>query len=438
MSRGVARAERLEEMARLYLQRAYSDIEMAERLSTPDHRIDRTTVFRDRGELERNLPFDQDAEGRHYINRARYLPNIRVNLCEALSLYLAARRASQQTHSAQKHTANALEKLALTLKQPMTARLVRAADVILRQKADPERDKVFEVVADAWVQGLRLRVRYQGLQATQPYDDTLSPYLIEPSPWSDSVYVIGPSDRLGKIVPYKLDRIQHASLSSERFALPADFDEQELLRHAWGIWRGDGEPVTVKLRFAAGEAARRVQESVWHPLERVTPAEDGGCLWEAPIAEWREMLPWVRGWGAQVEVAEPAELRRELEGEVKKLARMYGITSGTDNGLVAHWRKRDQEAQSLQTHLLETSQLAESFAAKVGLAELGRVLGLLHDFGKASDQYQKYLASADGRINPDEDEYVDAKAQKGKIDHSTAGAQLVHQKLAIRGQAGRF
>lgn len=48
---------------------------------------------------------------------------------------------------------NALEKLAMTLKQPMTARLVKAADVILKQKAQPERDQVFEIVADAWVQG---------------------------------------------------------------------------------------------------------------------------------------------------------------------------------------------------------------------------------------------------------------------------------------------
>jgi predicted DNA-binding transcriptional regulator YafY len=280
MSRGMTRAERLREMERLYFQRAYSDIEMADRLSTPEHRVDRTTVFRDRWELETDIPFAQDEDGRHRIDRAKYLSSIRVDLREALSLYLAARRASQQTHTAQKYAASALEKLALTLKQPMTERLVKAADVILQQKAQPERDKVFEVVADAWVQGLRLRVRYQGLHAKRPYDDMISPYLIEPSPWSDSVYVIGPSDRLGKIVPYKLDRIQHAALTSERFTLPEDFDEQELLRHACGIWRGEGEPETVKLKFAPGEAARRVQESVWHPLEQAMPAEDGGCLWQ--------------------------------------------------------------------------------------------------------------------------------------------------------------
>ncbi len=40
--RGYSRAERLTEMKRLYVQRAFSDAEMAERL-----RVDRTTVYRD-------------------------------------------------------------------------------------------------------------------------------------------------------------------------------------------------------------------------------------------------------------------------------------------------------------------------------------------------------------------------------------------------------
>lgn len=432
----MTRAERLQEMERLYLQRAYSDIEMADRLSAPEHKVDRTTVYRDRIALEGHVPINPDADGRYRIDRTRYLPNIRVNLCEALSLYLAARRASQQTHSAQKHTASALEKLALTLKQPMTERLVKAADVILQQKASPERDKVFEIIADAWVQGHRLRVRYQGLHARQPYDDVISPYLIEPSPWSDSVYVIGPSDRLGKIVPYKLDRIQHAVLTSEQFALPTDFDEQELLRHAWGIWRGDGEPALVKLKFAPGEAARRVQESVWHPLEQVTPTEDGGCLWEAPIAEPREMLPWVRGWGADVEVVGPVGLRRALRREAQRLAEMYEVVA-KKNELLAHIRKSDRETQPLENHLREVSRLAGQFAGKIGLQETGEALGLLHDLGKASREFQNYLLSGEGFLNPDADEYVDPKVKRGKIDHSTAGGQLVCEALWTTGAKER-
>ena len=113
----------------------------------------------------------------------------------------------------------------------------------------------------------KVRVRYQGLKSTGITNHVVSPYLIEPSIWSDSVYVIAYSDTFEKVMPFKIDRIETASLSSESFEIPADFDDQQLLKHAWGIWYGDEEPVTVKLRFNK-DAARRVKESIWHPLEK--------------------------------------------------------------------------------------------------------------------------------------------------------------------------
>jgi CRISPR-associated endonuclease/helicase Cas3 len=37
------------------------------------------------------------------------------------------------------------------------------------------------------------------------------------------------------------------------------------------------------------------------------------------------MLPWIRGWGADVEVSEPEWLRESLMGEVRAMARQYGL-----------------------------------------------------------------------------------------------------------------
>ncbi len=431
---GMTKSERLTEMKRLYVQRAYTDIEMAERLG-----VDRTTVYRDRVELTSEYPIELDAEGRYRIDRSKLLSEIKVNLHEALALYLAARKASRQTRYHQPHAASALEKLAATLRQPMTERLLTSADQLLKQEKDPERIKIIETLTQAWVEQKKVRIRYQRLGSKDFVNHTISPYLIEPSIWSDSVYVIALSDVTEKLIAFRVDRINTAVLSGEEFEIPADFDDQELLKHAWGIWYGDKPPVTVKLRFSA-DVTRRVKESIWHPLEKVTDAEDGGCIWSADVAEWREMLPWIRGWGADCEVLEPRELRDVLMREAHELAKLYNIQiqQSDDDELIAHWRKRDKTAQSLLQHLLETSQLAEQFAAKVGLPEVGKILGLLHDFGKASDKYQKYLRSGEGLINPDNDEYVNYKAEKGKIDHSTAGAQLVYQKLASRGREGKF
>jgi len=325
MGKGMTKSERLAEMKRLYIQRALTDIEMAERLG-----VDRATAYRDRIELTAEYPIEQDDEGRYRIDRARLISEIKVNLHEALTLYLAARKTSRQTRFQQPHAASALEKLAATLRQPMTGRLLKAAERLLKQEKAPERVRVLEILAQAWVEQCKVRIRYQGLKSLGVSNHTISPYLMEPSIWSDSVYVIAYSDVFEKVMPFKVDRIESAVLSGETFEIPEAFDDQQLLKHAWGIWYGEEEPVTVRLRFSA-EAARRVKESIWHPLEEVADGEDGGCLWTAQVAEWREMLPWVRGWGADCEVLEPKELRETLMGEARAMAEIYGWQIGSSS-----------------------------------------------------------------------------------------------------------
>jgi CRISPR-associated endonuclease/helicase Cas3 len=103
---------------------------------------------------------------------------------------------------------------------------------------------------------------------------------------------------------------------------------------------------------------------------------------------------------------------------------------------IAHRRKKDGESQYLCNHLSRVSVLCGQFAAKIGLKEAGRLIGLLHDLGKASDAFDKYIQSATGRIDPDADGYVNAKEQRGKIDHSSAGAQILYRTLSKQGPEG--
>jgi len=101
---------------------------------------------------------------------------------------------------------------------------------------------------------------------------------------------------------------------------------------------------------------------------------------------------------------------------------------------IAHRREKDGESQNLWDHLEETSIFAGQFAEKVGLRELGELIGLFHDLGKASREFDQYIRSAVGLIDPDADEYVDAIDKKGKIDHSSAGAQIIYRKLFDKGR----
>ena len=95
---------------------------------------------------------------------------------------------------------------------------------------------------------------------------------------------------------------------------------------------------------------------------------------------------------------------------------------------IAHVRKADGQPQSLQTHLTETSEIAKLLAAKLDLEQEGELLGLMHDFGKYSHKFQKYIHDETGLFNPDLDA-EESTPNGSKVDHSTAGAQWVYREL---------
>ena len=101
---------------------------------------------------------------------------------------------------------------------------------------------------------------------------------------------------------------------------------------------------------------------------------------------------------------------------------------------IAHVRKLDGLQQLLIDHLLETSTISGQLAAKLNLDLVGELLGLMHDFGKYSRKFQKYLHDETGLLNPDLDD-EESTPNGSKVDHSTAGAQWVYRELRKFGAA---
>ena len=95
---------------------------------------------------------------------------------------------------------------------------------------------------------------------------------------------------------------------------------------------------------------------------------------------------------------------------------------------IAHLRKSYGQIQSVQAHLKETAVLAKVFAQKLNLESAGELLGLMHDFGKYSRKFQKYIHDETGLFNPDLDD-EESTPNGSKVDHSTAGAQWVYREL---------
>jgi len=399
-----------EELVRLYTQpgNGFTDAELGERFG-----VDRTAIYKWRRKLEdTGIEFEQTEYGRWRINREKFVSNIRVNQYEALVLYLATRRLSRNTRLAKRHVQNALEKLALALYKPMTKRLVKAAATVPDHPEAEKREAVLEELVRGWMEQYKVHIRYHGLKSEKATNHTICPYLIEPSPWSDSVYVVAKTNVWDEITPFQLERIEKASLSTEPFAVDARFEEEALFKYAWGIWYSDRTPKMVKLRFTGREAIRRLQESVWHPEQEINSLDDGSVIWSAPISESQEMLPWIRGWGADCEVLAPESLRWKLEREARRLAALYGVAVGDNNPeqFYAHSKPDldESEWQLLIDHLRETAELAFELGEDAGVSELAKAAGTLHDIGKYSKEFQARL-----------------RGSKKPVDHATAGAKEI-------------
>ena len=325
MGRGVGKAERLLQIEALLLvhPEGLTQAEIARRLG-----VHRSTVHRYLPELTQLFALYEADDGRLAIDRDHYLTHVRLTLHEAMALHLAARLMATRTDRHNPHAASALRKLAAALRRfaPLLAHHIAASADVMDDEArrrDPVHLKVLETLAQAWSLGRMVHVRHRHETGrVREYD--LAPYFIEPYAIGRTTHVIGWREPPGALRTFKLERIQDIELTSRHYTIPNEFDPARLLADAWGIWFTEAEPVEVRLHFHP-RVAQRVRETCWHRSERVEEQSDGSLIWRAWVAEVQEMLPWIRGWGADVTVLAPEELRETLAAEARRLAQLYGV-----------------------------------------------------------------------------------------------------------------
>ncbi len=319
-----SRLERIEEIERKLAQhpKGWTTGELAR-----EFHVDPSTIARDLSVLE-SMGTGLIKQGRRYIlDHRRSLHNIKLSLNELLAIYLAVRLLSRHSDEHNPHVVKALEKLADTLraKSPLIARHIeQAATSVRARQTRREYVEALEVLTQGWAEGKKVRLRYRSYTKDEMTERTFSPYFIEPSGIGYACYVIGHDDLRSAIRTLKVERIYDAQLTDERFTIPESFDPQRLLASAWGvIWRDQGE-TEVTLRFSPS-VARRVKESTWHHSQRIEDLPDGSCLFTVKVGSTQELKPWIRGWGASVEVLTPSEFRQEMIEEVKEMVRVYGV-----------------------------------------------------------------------------------------------------------------
>ncbi len=412
MNRAENKASRLLQIENLLLAHpeGLTQAEIARRLG-----VDRSTIHRDLLDVPGHIYED---DGRLKIDRTADLINVRLNLHEALSVHIAARLLATRMDRQNPHAASALRKLGVAMERwaaRISRHVLQSADVMdeAAQRHDPVYLQSLEKLTQAWADQRKTQIWHHSEAADKVMEYTFSPYFIEPYAVGQTTHVIGLAEPPNKLRTFKIERIRRVEILRDPYDLPADFDPRALLADAWGIWYTENEPVEVVLKFHP-RVAKRVQETRWHRSAEEKELPDGYLLWQARVAEPQEMLPWVRGWGADVEVLVPEGLRKSLEREARKMAELYQIVAHAEskNLFYAHTKDGADESewQPLIEHLTRVADYAADFGRDANLAELARAAGMIHDLGKYSKEFQARL-----------------RGSKIKVDHATAGAKELTQ-----------
>lgn len=298
------KAARLEQIEQLLLRHkdGLTISEIARKLG-----VNRATVW--------HYYHDADLPHTHYelgedrrirLNPDRLHFNIKLNLDEALALHLAVRLLSTRLDRHNPSAASAIRKISgalETIAPAISKAMVQSADRADGddQLQDPRYIEILQTITRAWADGRQVHLWYASERTGGEHEYTFSPFFIEPYAIGQTTYVIGQIGKNEGMRTFKIERIRRAELLRETYCIPPDFDADDYLANAWGIWTSDKEPVEVVLHFSAN-VAQRVKETRWHRSQVIEEQADGSIIWRAKIAEPKEMEPWIRSWGREVVV----------------------------------------------------------------------------------------------------------------------------------------
>lgn len=332
---------------------------------------------------------------------------------EAYALYLGSRLLVKQHDKRNQPAETALHKLAevLTADAGVGQEIAQAAQQLAQRPIREDYQSIFTVLTRGYIYRRVVKLTYQTLTG-QPFTTDFRTYLMEPSSIGHTTYAIGHSSLPGALRAYKIERILDATLTRTPYQIPPDFPGLDILNNAWTIFFGE-ETIRVLLRFSPRVKAR-VLETQWHPSQGHDndPDHPGHLRWWANVADTTDMLPWIRGWGADCEVLEPADLRNKLIQATQSLAHIYGvagISRTLDDRLLRCWGKTGEANEDFHPalfHMLDVGHVARELLGPKASPRWRRVLAsalnadecqlllwlpwviALHDIGKVSALFQ--------------------------------------------------
>lgn len=191
-------------------------------------------------------------------------------------------------------------------------------DRILMEKV-PSSERFLTDIISAMRDFRVISLCYQNFRHPEPFCFNVRPYCVKY--FKQRWYLLGDSD-LGLRI-YSLDRFVDMEELEEHFEIPKGFDAEEYFGNYFGVIIGE-EPEDVKIRVVPDQV-KYFRTLPMHGSQRETVQEDGSSVFSYHIAPTFDFVQEILSHGADVEVLEPAELRKSIADIIAGMASRYGL-----------------------------------------------------------------------------------------------------------------
>jgi predicted DNA-binding transcriptional regulator YafY len=275
------------------------------------------TVHRDittmRDDLKLPLAYHETKWGWYFTEPVKGMPLLRITMGELVALCIARQALeSYRLGNFAPKLLMALEKLTQSMGEDVSFHWEQLRKVISFRTSGvgvKVNVRTLEAVSTALTREYELEFRYKGIGSNEATPRRVRPQHL--AFVNDGWYLLAVDPaRNFAIRTFAISRITRARMTSTGFERLKKFDPAKYLTHSIGIHAG-GKPARVRLR-CKGVAARLVSERDYHASQKVTALSEDSVEVTMEVAINPELERLVLGFGAEVEVIEPADLREAV------------------------------------------------------------------------------------------------------------------------------
>jgi predicted DNA-binding transcriptional regulator YafY len=291
--------------------------------------VSRRTIYRDLTILEAagiTILYQPDRQG-YRLDRECLLEPPKLDDREALALLIMSRLGcAHDPFGLWAHARSAVDKVLHTLPAGLRGKLKSSRELILDEPIDldfpKDRREIYQTILTTLSERRRLRITYRPDERSPVLTTLLSLYRLAriQRQWA----LVGHSSLHRRVVIARVPWIQRLELTDQPYSIPPRFRLDRFLELS------DGEPIPrqheVHLRFTP-QVAPAVRDTPRQRGQSLSPRASGELDLVLSVEHLDEAVPWVLGFGDQVEVLKPEALRAAVRDCALRIAQIHCLLS---------------------------------------------------------------------------------------------------------------